>query len=129
MATFTKDNAGMRYVLRAPGGLVYPHIEGKTRRVTTLSKRQVGKDTRALVRSIGYTMEIRSVGGVTGKVTAADKKAIMHHNGTKPHIIVPKRATALRFKYRGRIVYRQLVRHPGTQPNRFLTDPLRTVIR
>jgi hypothetical protein len=53
---------------------------------------------------------------------------LMHHQGTRPHIIVPRRAQTLRFYSRGRIVYSKLVHHPGTKPNRYLTDNLRRVI-
>ena len=43
------------------------------------------------------------------------------HKGTRPHIIRPSRARALRFKTKtGKIVYTKLVQHPGTKANKFV---------
>lgn len=56
------------------------------------------------------------------------------HDGTPPHIIRARNAKALRFfsqtaaKTGSGIVFRQMVNHPGTKPNRFLTDPMRQVL-
>lgn len=115
----------IHFLLREPGGLVYPYIEKKAKQVVRLAKAQVGVDTGDLKRSIGYT--IRGGAPVYAKITASDKKAMMHHEGTKPHIIRPKKAQALRFSSHGKIVVTKLVHHPGTKPNHFLTDPLKAV--
>lgn len=127
MATFHPDRAALRQMLRGGGGLVYNEIERRTRRANTFAKAQVGKDTRALYRSINYRVTAGS-GNVLGVVTANNKIALMHHNGTRPHIIMARRAQTLRFKSRGKIVYAKVVRHPGTRPNRFLTDSLGKVV-
>jgi len=37
--------------------------------------------------------------------------------GTRPHVIRPYRAKALRFEVGGRVVFAQQVNHPGTKPN------------
>lgn len=115
----------VKFVLRDPGGLVYPYIEKKARQVTRLAKAQVGVDTGDLKASISYTM--RGGGPVYAKITASDKVAMMHHEGTKPHVIVPRKAKALRFQSRGKIVVTKKVYHPGTKANHFLTDPLASV--
>jgi len=127
MATFQPDRSAMRQMLRGPGGLVYNEIEKRTRRANTFAKAQVGKDTRELYRSISYRITAGS-GNVLGVVSANNKIALMHHNGTRPHIIAARRAQTLRFKSRGKIVYAKVVRHPGTRPNKFLTDSLRKVV-
>lgn len=41
-------------------------------------------------------------------------------NGTKPHMIYPVKAKALRFKIGSTVVYAKSVNHPGTKPNPFL---------
>lgn len=128
MATFIPNTAGIKYVLRGQGGPVWNDITKRTRRAHTLARIQMGKDTRALHRSTTYRVSVGSRGGVTGTVISNNKIALMHHNGTRPHIIVPKKAKTLRFKSRGKIVYAKIVRHPGTRPNRYLTDSLRKVI-
>lgn len=55
-----------------------------------------------------------------------DPVALWHHEGTQPHIIVPRRATRLVFwsGRAGRVVYAKRVSHPGTRPNRFLVNAL-----
>lgn len=46
-------------------------------------------------------------------------------NGTPPHLIAARNAKALRFVMDGVVVFRQVVRHPGTQPNNFMERGLR----
>jgi Bacteriophage HK97-gp10, putative tail-component len=53
--------------------------------------------------------------------------AEMVHDGTRPHIIRPRRARALRFVVNGRVVYAKVVHHPGTRPRPFLDRALREV--
>lgn len=49
------------------------------------------------------------------------------NDGTRPHIIRPRRAQALRFVVGGQIVFARVVRHPGTRANPFLDRALREV--
>lgn len=49
------------------------------------------------------------------------------HDGTRPHIIRPRNAQALRFNVGGRIVYAKVVHHPGTRARPFLDRALREV--
>lgn len=46
-------------------------------------------------------------------------------NGTPPHLIAARNAKALRFIQDGVVVFRLMVRHPGTQPNNFMERGLR----
>ena len=46
-------------------------------------------------------------------------------DGTRPHIIRPRRAKALRFDVGGRVVFAAVVHRPGTKPNPFLQRALR----
>jgi len=49
--------------------------------------------------------------------------ALLHHEGTAPHTIVPRRARILAFPdAMGQMVFTKMVHHPGTMPNRYLTD-------
>lgn len=127
MAEFHKYNAPFNHLLKSPNGLVGQYLRDRGKKLTALAKAQVGVDTGDLKKSISYQLTT-SYGSLAVKVTAADKKALMHHNGTRPHIIKPKRAQTLRFKQHGKIVYAKIVHHPGTKPNRFLTDNLPKVI-
>jgi len=44
--------------------------------------------------------------------------------GTRPHIIEPRRAKALRFIVHHEIVFARRVQHPGTKPRRFFARAL-----
>jgi hypothetical protein len=57
------------------------------------------------------------------------KYALFHHEGTQPHIIRARRAPRLVFYWpkAGRVVAFPQVNHPGTKPNRFLTNALRVL--
>ena len=56
--------------------------------------------------------------------------AVFVEFGTRPHIIRPVRAQALRFETRtGEVVFTRLVRHPGTKPKRFIRETVEEVIR
>lgn len=71
------------------------------------------------------TVVKRWVGTPSGpaiQVGSTHPRAKMHHEGTRAHVIEPKRATVLRFKVGGATVFARRVQHPGTKPNRFLID-------
>lgn len=65
------------------------------------------------------------------RVGSAHPIALIHHNGTRPHIIRPRKAKMLRFYSQkgGAFVFRSVVHHPGTRPNRYLTDNLHLATR
>lgn len=56
-----------------------------------------------------------------------DPIAAWHHEGTQPHRIRARRGSRLVFYWRkvGKVVGFAYVNHPGTKPNRFLTNALR----
>jgi hypothetical protein len=92
------------------------------RNVLSAAKRQVGVDTGDLRSSL--TSSIKYGSPIVVRIGSANKIALMHHEGTKPHEITPKRAKVLRFNQNGMVRYAMRVWHPGTKPNRFLTDNL-----
>lgn len=59
-------------------------------------------------------------------VGSDDPIALIHHEGTTPHIIRPRSAPMLVFYWPkvGGVVRLLQVNHPGTRPNRYLTDAL-----
>lgn len=69
------------------------------------------------------TLTLRSVYTIGSDVEYAQ----MVHDGTRPHIIRPKRAKALRFRIGGRIVYAKVVHHPGTKARPFLDRAMREI--
>ena len=127
----------MKFVLRKlafeqytndPKGDIGNYLRKRAIKLQGLARRQVGVKTGALKKSINYRV-VRDGKGLVATVGSNNRIALMHHNGTKAHIIRPRRAQTLRFYSRGRIVYSKLVFHPGTRPNRYLTDNLSRVIR
>ncbi len=54
--------------------------------------------------------------------TATTPQAKFTDEGTRPHVIRPRRAKALRFRVNGRIVYAQKVSHPGNKGTRWFTN-------
>lgn len=117
--------------------------EGDTaaRQVVARAKVLAPVDTGRLRASI--RVERRSFFGLRQRWTVGSDVyyAPMVNDGTKRHVIRPKRAhtlrrssrgvvkPALRFKLNGKIVYFAKVNHPGTKPNPFLDRALRDVAR
>jgi hypothetical protein len=64
--------------------------------------------------------------GVTAIVGTNDRIALWHHEGTVAHVIVPRRRRWLWFYWArvGTTVFAKRVNHPGTRPNRYLTNAL-----
>lgn len=126
MASVTIYYDRVNHLLRAPTGLVRPFIESKAREVVAYSKIQVGVQTGALRSSISYTMG--PVGAeASAKVKAHDWKALLHHEGARPHLITST-SKKLTIPRGGTVIYTKTVRHPGTKPNRYLTDSLKRAI-
>jgi hypothetical protein len=63
--------------------------------------------------------------GLQGVITCDHPKVRLVLDGTRPHLIRPRRAKALHFFVDGQEVFTKLVRHPGTRANNFLGRALR----
>lgn len=121
---FTISERGVADVTTSSRGPVRRDMQRRLNRVQALAKRLVGHRS-GLLRNAIKTKMYDSGGVLVGEVYANVRYALMHHEGTRPHIIVPQRATMLRFKVGGRIVYAHKVMHPGTKPNPYLRNALR----
>jgi hypothetical protein len=95
--------------------------------ITVAAKAQVGVRTGALRASI-HMRHLRDSRGQYVKIGSGLDYALLHHNGTRPHIIRPDRAKVLRFVRGGKVIFAHSVRHPGTKANRYLTDNLKLVV-
>lgn len=84
-------------------------------------------DTGRLRASI--RVERRSFFGLRQRWTVGSDVdyAPMVNDGTRPHIIRPKRAKALRFNVGGKVVFARVVHHPGTRARPFLDRALADV--
>lgn len=118
--------AELDFMLNNPSGDVGRYLAKKGRIVQAAARSQVGVRTGALRASI-HMRHLRDSRGQYVKIGSALNYALLHHEGSKPHLIVPNRATVLKFATRGRVVYAHAVMHPGTKANRYLTDNLKLV--
>lgn len=110
-------------------GLVGRHLHKTANRITQLAKLQVGKKTGSLMRSIRFQHMAANATGPGVKIGAYTHYALLHHQGTKPHIITPNKPGGnLVFRKGSRVIHTQIVRHPGTRANTYLTTPMRTVV-
>jgi Bacteriophage HK97-gp10, putative tail-component len=125
---FVLDKLAFEHLTQSPEGDVGKFLRKRAIMLQALAQRQVGVKTGALRASISYRVA-RDSKGLIATVGSNNRIALMHHNGTKPHIILPRRAQTLRFYSHGKIVYSKMVHHPGTQPNKYLTDNLARAIR
>ena len=117
------NEAQVDYLLNNPAGPVGRDLVQRGRRVLNAARLQVGVDTGKLKASLGMSHE-RSARGQFVMVGSKLNYAYMHHEGTKPHIITPKRSQVMVFNKGSRVIYATHVNHPGTRANRYLKDNL-----
>jgi hypothetical protein len=126
MAIVNIRKAELDFLLNNPSGSVGRYLARKGRMITVAAKSQAGVRTGALRASI-HMRHLRDSRGQFVRIGSPLNYALMHHEGTKPHLITPNRAQVLRFVRGSRVVYAHSVMHPGTKPNKFLTDNLNLV--
>ena len=109
--------------------ILVQRVASLTRRIATQGRLNVPVKTGNLGRSIRED-EIKFTGPlvVEGGVTAHADYAAAVHEGSRPHIIRPRRAKALRFEVGGRTVFARMVRHPGTKARPFLRNAAERII-
>ena len=111
-------------LLRLPGGLVHRNLSRRMQRVEDAARRLApGSMAR------GIESEIQGQGrDLIGIIRSTHPATIFVVKGTRPHVIRPVRAQALRFTVGGRVVYATVVNHPGTRANNFLAEALRSAL-
>lgn len=115
------------HFLNAKSGTVGRWLEKRGEIIVAAARMQVGKRTGFLAGSI-HARQSREPYGQKLVIGSELNYALAHHEGTKPHIIVAKRAQMLRFHAGGRVIYTRAVKHPGTRANRYLKDNLYLVL-
>lgn len=118
------DQGRLTRLLRLPGGLVDRNMRSRIRRVETRA-RQLAPGSMGRQISSEIT---RERGEITGFVISNHPATIYVVSGTRPHVIRPVRAQALRFQVGGRTVFAKIVYHPGTRANNFLLQALREAL-
>lgn len=124
--SFNLDRTRVQRMLRLPGGLVYRDMTRRLLRVEAEAVRRAPGSMGATVRA-----QIRSGAGgdFVGVIKVSHPAALYVINGTRPHMIYPRRpGGTLRFTVGGRVVYAKYAAHPGTKANDFLRQALRAAL-
>ena len=77
-------------------------------------------DTPILTGELRASLFSRQTSPYRMEIGATAPHAIPVHQGTRPHIILPVRASVLRFEVGGKVVFARRVQHPGTRPNPYV---------
>jgi hypothetical protein len=123
--SFDLDRGRIERMLRLPGGMVYRNMERRVRRVEAEAIRGAPGSMKERIR---VQIQRGPGGEFRGVVSVKHRAALYVINGTRPHLIRPVRAKALRFTVGGQVVYARLVHHPGNKPNDFLRKALRAAL-
>lgn len=114
-------------LLNQKDGAVGQYLTRKGNEILVSARARVGVRTGALRASL-HMRHMRDPRGQQIWVGSNLHYALSHHEGTKPHVIVPKNGKMLKFVSKGRIVYAHSVNHPGTKANRYLADALKDTL-
>ena len=120
--TIEYDDRGLRERLRAWPGEQQTALEAGVRDVADAvfaeSQRNVNVDKGTLKKSGSVIY-----GSLSASVGYNTPYAKYVHEGTAPHIILPKKPGGyLRFETDGQVVYARRVKHPGYRGNPYLRD-------
>ncbi|QKW06929.1 hypothetical protein HUT18_11525 [Streptomyces sp. NA04227] len=107
--------------LNARGGIAERILARRTRRVADIARREA---PGRMGSYIDWKVQ-PGARGLEGVIVCDHPATLFVLYGTRPHIIRPRRAKALRFDAGGRTVFAAVVHHPGTRPNDFLGRALR----
>lgn len=107
--------------LRLRNGRVARKLAERTERTARIAAREA---PGRMGNFVSWKIE-NGPGGLQGVIICDHPKTRLVLDGTRPHLIRPRRKQALRFVVDGEVVFAALVRHPGTRPNNFLARALR----
>jgi hypothetical protein len=115
------DQGRLSRFLRLRGGIVERRLARKTARVADIARNEA---PGRMGQFVDWHIE-EGPSGLQGVITCDHPATRFVLDGTRPHIIRPRRAKALRFDAGGQVVFAAYARHPGTRPNNFLARALR----
>lgn len=135
--TLILDNKAIDEMLRGPNGPVVRYMMMKADRLQTAAKEQChvgkGQSERGHLRDsiVKRITSSEGTGSMPVILVGSDHPiALIHHEGTRPHMIYPRSANVLAWEDAGAVGgmrFAAFVHHPGTQPNRYLTDNLHLI--
>jgi hypothetical protein len=113
--------------LNSTEGTVGRWLHKQGYKIVVGAKAQVGVKTGRLKNSI-YMTHTRDPLGQRLEIGSKLPYALVHHEGSRPHLIQPnKPGGLLRFGSGTRIIQTRLVRHPGFKANKYLKDNLNLI--
>lgn len=110
------DPAALRALLRDRNGPAGRALLARTEEVADIARREAPGSMPDFITA--EVVETRT--GLEGVITSAHRATNLVLQGTRPHLIRPRNARALRFEIGAQVVYSRLVHHPGTKANDFL---------
>jgi HK97 gp10 family phage protein len=122
----TINEAGVRQLLEGPSGSVQAKLRDVATDVAAACRREAPVVTGKLRDSI-VVRPGATTSRVGWSVVADTDYSLAVEKGTQPHVIVPRRASVLRFPTKTGVVYTTKVNHPGTKANPFMEKALRSV--
>ena len=117
----TVDPGRIMRLIRARGGIAHRRMSARTERVANIARREA---PGSMGNYIDWKVQ-EGPRGLQGVITCDHPAVRFSLDGTRPHLIRPRRAKALRFEAGGDVVFTKLVRHPGTRANPWLQRALR----
>lgn len=119
------DQKALNAYLKGRNGPVVRDLVRRGLNVESRAKQLCPVDTGRLRSSITTEVAISGGGIPVVRVGTNVDYAEAVHEGTRPHVIVPRNASVLRFPSRGgAIVFTRRVNHPGTRGVPFLRNAL-----
>lgn len=95
---------------------LWTYLESRIKITVMAAKAQVGVKTGALRSSI-FGFHLGDAKGQSYGVRATRPYALVHHNGSRPH-----KMEIIRPSGKSRVLVSRTIMHPGTKPNRYLSD-------
>lgn len=125
------DGQAVQRLLESPNGPVMRHVAQRATavkqraqqivRVSDPAQRTSRSGQGQHLRDTIVTRFVTDPSGPSIWVGSNLPHALIEHEGTRPHVILPKKAKVLRFPVRGGgIVFAKRVNHPGTTGSFFL---------
>lgn len=112
--------ARLRAVQKAPAGLM--------RTLGLRAIRYQKQEAPVRTGNLRRTIHLARANAVEAVTVASARYAPAVELGTRPHIIRPRRRKVLRFSAGGRVVFTQMVRHPGTKAKPFMVPGARRAL-
>lgn len=125
-ARFVPDEGGIKGLF-STNGQVGQFVTKATRRILARAKVNCPVDTGRLRNSGTSRITVANGKRVSAEVSFNANYAAAVHNGTRPHVIRPRRAKVLAFRVGSKRVFATKVNHPGTKARPFLADALKQV--